>query len=699
MPLSLSAPLKASQREARVFTPYQYGAKGDGVTDDTAAFLALKAAVEATVALSGLVEGRYQATIDLGIGRYVITGSAEIFPQTGSPRPWGLVVRGVSEDATQIRYAPTGTEPCLYRPVNAGAACRSKFQNFSIVCTNAHPRAAGFITTADGGGGCQADVFENIAFVNMAHGIIADGSNLNSERTYRRLNFSGNNNLVGIWLRGLPTGQTGGDQFVNNWFQDLSFTCSYGTVLAARYGGGITMQGGNWIHTAQNAGTACGSPVYLNAACASGAMPQIRVPSGTYGVEIGMSLAYAQTNQSQATNAQVTLQSTSNTAAPTATNAPAYMNNLVVGYVAPSIQVSAVPTTGQAVISLKIAAGGTSHTLKRGDMLKVNGDTETNYWVTADTVLDTTGVSVSVTPEIGSTQSAIGTVVECLSAAYLVLQNVTHASGTPFLLVSGMRAEHRTRDSRLIDSEWGSGSVQFINCADTINASSVGPFASSMFRFGNEGGPNVRWQGGEFHGGHIYAFAINGWQTRNSILYDGVRFSHGAEPGQSIWQVAGSGIFRGTHSNPGGAPCVRLAMCRTTNVTDQMVGNFVLNQNNQHRQYDAPTNRAYFNGVYGSLGANESVTIVMPRNQVVTRIFGWMPASSGVTGTSPTWTLTNGNAVQLAQAAPATGAAGFTVDIAVPYECGTDLLQRTLTLAANAAVAGSTGRWRFFVEF
>lgn len=685
-------------KEQKIFTPYQYGAVGDGVTDDTNAFLLMKRDIEASVALSGFIEGRYQAEISLGIGRFVISGADPIFPSAGSPRPWGLVVRGVSEDASQIRYAPTGTEPCLYRPL-AGGSCRSKFSNFSIICTNAHPRAAGFITTADGTGGSQADLFEGIAFQDIPHGIIADGSNLNSERTYRRLTFSGTGNLVGVWLRGLPTGQSGGDQFVNNWFQDISFTVSYGTLLAARYGGSISMLGGNWIHTAQNAGTACGSPVFVNAQCASGAMPLIRVPTGTYDSKTGMTLAYAQTGQSQATNADLTILSAANVTAPTATNAAVQMSNQTIGYVGPSIQVAVVPTSGVASISLKIVSGGTSHTLKRGDMIKVNSDSESNYWVTTDATLDTTGVLVSVTPEIGTTLSAVNTVVECVSAAYIVLQNTTHASGTPFFMANAIRAEHRTRDSRLIDCEWGGGSIQFINCADTVNAFNVGPFATSTFRFSNEGGPSIRWIGGEVHGGHLYCFDINGWQTRNSITYEGIRFSHAAEPGQNLWQYGGRGLFRQTHSNSGGTPVIRLTSCRTTNVTDQFVGSFTLFAGSQHRQFESVTNRAHMNGVYGSLNASDSVTIILPRHQIVTRIFGWMPASSGVTGTSPTWTLTNGNAVTLATAAPATAPAGFLVDITTPYETGTDLATRTLTLTSNAAISGSTNKWRWFVEF
>ena len=58
-------------------------------------------------------------------------------------------------------------------------------------------------------------------------------------------------------------------------------------------------------------------------------------------------------------------------------------------------------------------------------------------------------------------------------------------------------------------------------------------------------------------------------------------------------------------------------------------------------------------------------------------------------------TFTNANAVTLATAAPATGAAGFLVDVTTPYETSTDLNTRTLTLTSNASVVGTTGRWRW----
>lgn len=684
---------------SKVLTPQMFGAVGNGIADDTAALLLMKAAAIASVEASALVEGRFTTHLDYGIGKYRVVGNAEIFPNTGSPRPWGLVVRGVSPDATQFLWEPSGTEPCFYRPFNNGGSCRSSFSNFSIIVTNSHPTAAGFISSADGSGGPQSELWENITFQNCPYGIIADGSNLNSERTYRKLTFSGNNTLAGVYFRGLPVGQAGGDQFVNQWFYDLSYTCSYGSVIVARYGGGLHILGGNFIHTNQVSGTACGSPVYVSGLCNSGAVPQLRVPSGSYDVKTGMTIAYGQCNQTVTVNADVTLQSGSSTAAPSAITASAQLSDQSIGWVGPSIQVAILGTAGDTTISLKVAAGGTTHTLKRGDIIKVNGSTEVTHQVLADATLDTVGVSVSISPAVNGTVAPVNQVVECLSSPYILLLNSNHASGTAHLTMSSVRAEHRARDSRFMDSEWGTGCITVTNSVDTVNAFNVGPFASSTFRFGNDGGPTIKWLGGAIHGGHLYCYAINGWQTRNAVEYDSVSFSHTPDPGLNIWRYSGAGIGRQTHSNYGGAPSIKLKECRGNAVTNQYVGTFTISNGALKRQYEMLATRTHLNGVYGSLGPSQSVTIILPLNAIVKRIAGWMPASSGVTGTSPTWTLTNGNAVQLAQAAPATGATGFTVDVTVPYEAGTDIATRTLTLTANASVVGQTARWFWYLEF
>ncbi|MFZ3376199.1 MAG: glycosyl hydrolase family 28-related protein, partial [Chthoniobacterales bacterium] len=117
----------ASDKEGQVFDPKAYGAVGDGVTDDTAAFAGVVAAATPARGIVQIPAGTYLATVAVTKGGITIQGAgkeATIIkaPNTAAASTAGRVVVVAESDHTKIKdltidgnkSARSGKKPIVY---------------------------------------------------------------------------------------------------------------------------------------------------------------------------------------------------------------------------------------------------------------------------------------------------------------------------------------------------------------------------------------------------------------------------------------------------------------------------------------------------------------------------------------------------------------------------------------------------------
>jgi Pectate lyase superfamily protein len=225
-----------------------FGAVGDGVADDSAAFTAAYqvAVAASTNPFDGNRRGRVKIVIPAGT--YLLTQAGAFMNATSGIRTYGIHWEGQGRGITDI----------LWRPPAAGAFLLRN----SDVWLGVHVSQMSFINQTKGAsflystssGGAQDYCFQEVEWSGSpwAYGIALDGNNCNSEWKFDRCAFIGSWS-GGFLASGIVPGQESQDQFLNFDFDSCTVVLSDGIFLNMLYGGGVRIRGGNFIALADPA--------------------------------------------------------------------------------------------------------------------------------------------------------------------------------------------------------------------------------------------------------------------------------------------------------------------------------------------------------------------------------------------------------------------------------------------------------------
>lgn len=232
------------------FNPKNYGAVGNGTTNDSAAFVAMYAAVIARVVnnqnagVIGDTNRRGRVIIDIPPGNYRISSPEALIPSTYTTRTLGLTIRGEAAGVTQITYdnATAGK----YLVYNNDAWLFLRMENIEFTSTNVNNNFMLSYST----GGAQNYRFSDCMWNGLWNRIFdLQGNNNNSEFAWYTCNFNGTVKTV------LFTDENGSDQFLNYNFYACNYEVSEGSFIDMQTGGNIALYGGSFIHYGENAGT------------------------------------------------------------------------------------------------------------------------------------------------------------------------------------------------------------------------------------------------------------------------------------------------------------------------------------------------------------------------------------------------------------------------------------------------------------
>ncbi len=672
-----------------------FGAKGDNSTDDTAAIQSAFAAAAAIVdTLTNIASGSRAGTVDVYFprGRYKYNGNTNVITNpSGGIISYGIRIVGDGPSSSQLEWNPTGTttdEQSLFyfSPTSFNIIT---FDNIGLRVGNAYTKCIAIRTDANGTNGPQDCRFVRTHFYNFAHAWVADGTDLSSEMKFDQCRILGDYNQSGIFVRGT-------DQTLNMWLSNTSWLCTAGSFIRLEKGGNLQLRDTNAFNTSSSttgtSGTACGCPIYCNAAAAAGALPNIRTALGNFSVVSGMTIRWAD-SQVFTTNATVTFSSGADTAQPTAATLATALRDKTPGIIYPTVLLSADTVVGASSASLKLSGGPTTATLKRGDVIVIGTADKTTYVVQTDVTLDTVGVSVLVSPLLTAITVA-NQPVHCREPAIIELLGDSHARGVTTALVDGIRIEHRNRSSRTLYSEWPNGNVTLRNIDEAVQSAGVGPMWTYRMNLGNNAGPRFVFDNCSFHGWPDIWYGSSQYDRNSHIEYRSCYWRIGNDPAVGFSFVPRSTLNSSPHANIA-SPMVSLEHCRGDSAlaTDNYVGSMDLNGNRSYRGELRRRTVTLLNALGASPIGGTTRTVYLPLGSFITKCKLYMPAGAIAAATAGcTYVLQTSDPTVHATAAPATLNAGFDVEVSPAgggFRCDTDA-KRQLQLVVSAGVGANT---------
>jgi hypothetical protein len=220
-----------------------FGAKGDGKTDDSDAFAAAYAYAESR---AGAGTGRTVIDVPPGVFRVTKPGA---FMNADKPdhQVNGLRFRGAGLRISEIVFAPdnpAGTYLCRNNDMWQNIA----FEGLRF--TSGTPGASFFYSYSTGGAANYR--FSDCEWMGeWEYGVALDGSNTNSEMRWEACRVGGAYRKAflysGLSLNSKNLEQQ--DQFLNYWFTDMNVTYEWGNFLEFPYGGSVTCRAGSYIVT------------------------------------------------------------------------------------------------------------------------------------------------------------------------------------------------------------------------------------------------------------------------------------------------------------------------------------------------------------------------------------------------------------------------------------------------------------------
>ncbi|MCL7490767.1 glycoside hydrolase family 55 protein [Streptomyces sp. MCA2] len=220
-----------------------FGAKGDGRTDDSRAF-----ARAYSYAAGRVWDHVGRTVIDIPAGTYLIRApNALLNAQGGKLKANGLRFRGAGKRMTQLLFAPHQAENA-YLCRNEDSWANVMFEQIGFAA--ATPGASFFYSYSTGQ--AQDYRFTECEWTGeWTYGVALDGSNTNSEMRWDACRVGGAYRKAFLYsgLSQKSLSRTQQDQFLNYWFNDMKVEYAWGNFLEFPYGGSITCRGGSYIVT------------------------------------------------------------------------------------------------------------------------------------------------------------------------------------------------------------------------------------------------------------------------------------------------------------------------------------------------------------------------------------------------------------------------------------------------------------------
>ena len=210
-----------------------FGAKGDGVTDDTAAFIAARDAWKSKVRENpspfSNTNKHGSVSIFIPAGDYLITEPEVFMDSSYTQRTEGMLWRGSGQQVTQILYHPSVSGPLFY---NNDAILLLRMSDISFVCNDLISDFAHSVSD----GGAQDYDFTRCSFSGQwRYGFRLKGTNNNSEFSLNRCN------IFGDWTAFLFSEDN--DQFLNYWFDKCKVWSFEGVFAKMTKGGHVKIDG------------------------------------------------------------------------------------------------------------------------------------------------------------------------------------------------------------------------------------------------------------------------------------------------------------------------------------------------------------------------------------------------------------------------------------------------------------------------
>jgi len=214
-----------------------YGAVGDGVTDETAAFKAVRDAVKAAYRTNPEYAGANEANIEIFIpaGDYLITEAGAMMDSTFTTVVEGARWVGAGYGATQIIYNPTVAGPLFY---NNNALLDYGFEGIRFMGKSATSDLLYSNSTSK----AKSAKFIHCHFSGVwRYGVHLVGTNTNSEYSFDNCRWDGD------WTAFLYTPEAGAsNQFLNYWFNNPIYWSEVSPMVTMKVGGHITIVGGDF---------------------------------------------------------------------------------------------------------------------------------------------------------------------------------------------------------------------------------------------------------------------------------------------------------------------------------------------------------------------------------------------------------------------------------------------------------------------
>jgi len=271
----IAASMDAMESRAAWVSPYDFGAVGDGVADDSAAFRAMWDNVVSTATGGTLVTKK----VWLGCGTFLITepGALADSPTSGSgPQLRNVHMEGIGPRSCEIVFSSdqgaasdpsAGALMVLRNRIRGGT-----FRGFSVNSTNPNQTFAYLFTAA--GGAQNRILWDDVELRGTwkrgwAANAAVDGDQ-NSEMKWHRCGASNSASFSdAICASGFDPWHPQQNQALNWWFDHCTWEFDQGSVIRMDMGGFVHIVGGSWINginggsgtmIVMNPGT--GTPVY-----------------------------------------------------------------------------------------------------------------------------------------------------------------------------------------------------------------------------------------------------------------------------------------------------------------------------------------------------------------------------------------------------------------------------------------------------
>jgi hypothetical protein len=241
----------ATDANGNVMNVKWYGAKGDGVTDDSDAFIRCLTAIENAVVVNpaqaavGDSNRRGRMIMEIPEGCYVITKPEALMRSSYKTRTVGFEIKGSGRGVTQIYYKNSAVN--RYLLYNNDAWLQVTFKDIEFTSNNVNNN----FMLSTSAGGAQNYAFERCIWDGAWNYVLhLTGSNNNSEMSWYHCNFNGTINK-GVYVPAV----NGSDQFLNYNFFACNFEVREGDFLHFEKGGNISIWGGSLIHYGDVSGT------------------------------------------------------------------------------------------------------------------------------------------------------------------------------------------------------------------------------------------------------------------------------------------------------------------------------------------------------------------------------------------------------------------------------------------------------------